>query len=351
MERDSSQMIQSVDQSTAVLVAVSFICVAGIGMTAATIDAANPVGADEGDPVVNPPSPRDAVDVGGSTGAGTGENSRGGTQVGQSYATLTTCVPFLDSTVGLLSVLAVVLAISGVIYYRFNFALALFAGWTILPPMMLGYFLTTDCGTSSGSLLGDAASGALGTSGKGPVGVGQVPPWVMLLFGVLVTGGAVALLYRSSGSEEIVVSQEKTSAEEVELDDFAAAAGRAADRIEEHDQDADNAVYQAWVEMTSLLDVESPETYSPGEFADEAVEAGMDQDDVRELTRLFNEVRYGEREVDPRGNRAVDVLRNIEQEYSSPANPDDSDAITADDRTTNMETDPDDEPSDGEVDR
>jgi hypothetical protein len=127
--------------------------------------------------------------------------------------------------------------------------------------------------------------------------------------------GAVGLLYRTMGEEEVVAVEDDAVEDGPDLDQFAEAAGRAADRIEEHNADVDNAVYRAWVEMTDLLDVDKPEMYTPGEFADTAVSLGMAEDDVNELTRLFNEVRYGGRDASTREDQALEILRNIEAEY------------------------------------
>ena len=127
--------------------------------------------------------------------------------------------------------------------------------------------------------------------------------------------GAVGMMYRSMSEEDVVVPSEDID-DEPDLDEFAAAAGRAADRIEEHAVDVDNAVYRAWVEMTDLIEVDNPDVYSPGEFAETAVDLGMDESDVSELTNLFNEVRYGDRDASTREDRAVSVLRNIESAYS-----------------------------------
>lgn len=99
---------------------------------------------------------------------------------------------------------------------------------------------------------------------------------------------------------------------------IADAAGRAADRLE--DSAADNDVYRAWREMTELLDVDRPEATTPRQFADAAVDAGMDPTDVEELTRLFEDVRYGETEPTAELNeRAKTVFRRIESEYGEPA--------------------------------
>ena len=94
-------------------------------------------------------------------------------------------------------------------------------------------------------------------------------------------------------------------------------AGRAADRIEEGSPgDGENEVYRAWREMTARLDIENPETTTPREFQRASVDAGMAPDDVRELTRLFERVRYGgESATAAREERAVQVLRRIESTY------------------------------------
>ena len=105
-----------------------------------------------------------------------------------------------------------------------------------------------------------------------------------------------------------------------------AAAGRAADRIEGR-ASVDNEVFKAWAEMTELLDLERPETVTPGEFAAEATAAGMDPDHVTELTDLFQAVRYGGKEPTPeRETRAVETLRKIEAAYANDADGEGADA-------------------------
>jgi hypothetical protein len=69
--------------------------------------------------------------------------------------------------------------------------------------------------------------------------------------------------------------------------------------------------------MTGYLDVDSPESSTPAEFADAAVDAGMSDGDVDELTRLFEEVRYGGKDpTDDRESRALAALRRIDSEYA-----------------------------------
>ena len=104
-----------------------------------------------------------------------------------------------------------------------------------------------------------------------------------------------------------------------EVAGIADAAGRAVDRITEGDPDAlDNEIYRAWLEMTRLLDVDRPATCTPGEFADAAVDAGLERQHVEGLTGLFEEVRYGGAESTRiREDRAVQTLERIESVYGS----------------------------------
>jgi len=76
-------------------------------------------------------------------------------------------------------------------------------------------------------------------------------------------------------------------------------------------------VYRAWAEMTAELEVDRPESSTPGEFATVAVDAGMAPEDVDRLTELFEEVRYGgHAPTDDREQAAVETLRRIESRYS-----------------------------------
>lgn len=95
-----------------------------------------------------------------------------------------------------------------------------------------------------------------------------------------------------------------------------AAAGRAADRIEETDE-FENEVYRAWAAMTDHLAVDRPESSTPAEFATAATAAGMDPADVARLTEVFEEVRYGgEEPTAERERAAVGTLRRIEATYA-----------------------------------
>ena len=140
-------------------------------------------------------------------------------------------------------------------------------------------------------------------------------PLVVLLAVLLVGGGVLALLVQFGTIEppgrrpdEDAPSEEATAVGE--------AAGRAADRIEAA-ADLDNEIYRAWREMTALLDVAAPDSSTPGEFAATAVGAGMDREDVAELTRLFEDVRYGGDEPTAAAEeRSIAILRRIEATYA-----------------------------------
>ena len=158
---------------------------------------------------------------------------------------------------------------------------------------------------------GNSSSG--GASGETVTDPPLLPVVLVLALTAAVLGTAVAVRRRSPAAPD------SSSDDDLDASEVAAvgrAAGRAADRIEEGD-DVDNEVYRAWREMTSLLDVSRPETHTAGEFEAAAVEAGMEPADVRELTDLFETVRYGGYEPEPTDERrAVELLRRIEERYS-----------------------------------
>jgi len=116
-------------------------------------------------------------------------------------------------------------------------------------------------------------------------------------------------------------------------DDDVTALGRTAGRaVAELDASADdNAVYWAWQEMTALLDIDDPDRTTPREFAARATATGLARDDVEELTRLFETVRYGDRQATAdRERRAREVFRRIETTYAGGADTTDPDTASGD---------------------
>ncbi|PSQ36407.1 hypothetical protein BRD05_03115 [Halobacteriales archaeon QS_9_70_65] len=164
---------------------------------------------------------------------------------------------------------------------------------------------------STGGAVGEGLLPAGGGSDGAAGAVSSSTPLIALFVAVAVAVVLVALLATGSDGR---AADETSNPDEGE--EPAAAVGRvaaaAADRIADGDADADNEVYRAWRRMTERLDVASPETTTPREFRQAAVEAGMDREDVAALTRLFESVRYGDREpTDDRERRAVETFRRL----------------------------------------
>jgi hypothetical protein len=135
----------------------------------------------------------------------------------------------------------------------------------------------------------------------------------LALLGLLVAG--LSLRGSDSADDDTPVVSSDAQSEAA----IGAAAGRAADDLEAHDEtELENAIYRAWAEMTDELSVDRPESSTPVEFARAAVEAGMAPDHVDELTDLFEEVRYGTAPpTDRREQQAIEALRRIERSYST----------------------------------
>lgn len=73
-----------------------------------------------------------------------------------------------------------------------------------------------------------------------------------------------------------------------------------------------NDVHRAWLAMVNSLPVERPWTRTPTECAEIARAAGADSDAVEQITRTFEEVRYGGRPVtDERRQRAREGIERL----------------------------------------
>jgi hypothetical protein len=262
---------------------------------------------------------------GGSGGSGPGDASGDGGILPAGNASApgeTLQIPFLAEITVILGVLVVI----GFLVYLYTYrraALKVFAAIAVVIGAL--YVLFSVLGFPSGSPMelppGMGSGGPLGGGGgdgggpdSGPTDQPSLPSVLLLLALVAALFGVVLAYLRTAPDGD-----DRTGTDENEGVDTAAvgeAAGRAADRME-RDESADNEVYRAWREMTGLLDIPDPETSTPGDFEAAAVEAGMGRDDVRELTRLFEDVRYGN--ADPsvaRERRAIDVFRRIEARYT-----------------------------------
>lgn len=89
--------------------------------------------------------------------------------------------------------------------------------------------------------------------------------------------------------------------------------------------DTSNDVYRAWSEMVSQLYVEDPHTKTPQEFAEAAVEDGMNPEAVGTITTLFEQVLYGDEDVsaeqEARAREAMERLDDSEPDAASSPEP------------------------------
>lgn len=255
-------------------------------------------------PVTDPADPT----TGESAAAGNGGERRpGGAPAPAVAASPAVAVAFLLLAVVVAAVLlrngdrAIAMAVGGVT------ALAALA--------VLAWLFAGGGSTAPGATDPVTGSTPAGGSGEDAGGGTATAPLVLLgtfLAGVCVVGAAVAV-HRWRGDAE---PDGESGAVDADPAAVGRAAGRAAERIRSETPTADNAVYRCWVEVTELADAEAPETYTPAEFAAAAVEAGMDEDDVEELRRLFEDVRYGDADPAARESRALSVFERIETAYA-----------------------------------
>ncbi len=227
-------------------------------------------------------------------------------------------IPFLFEIFVIAAAIAVAISILGMfVYWRETLqllaaAIALFAIIYVLFELLGTGALPQESPTGevgNGSFLGGGGGGDVETSQPSP-------PSVILLAILSLAFLATAIAIVRARGTPVPDTAEDEHAAGADPAAVGRAAGRAAERLE-GEADVDNEVYRAWREMTELLDVENPETSTPGEFATAAVEAGLGQSDVAELTRLFEDVRYGPAPPsEPLERRASTVFRRIQDRYA-----------------------------------
>jgi len=194
-------------------------------------------------------------------------------------------------------------------------------------PGLFLYLLLTSCTSNDFGFLNLADEGRPTQEGGGLMGgeSAVAPPSLstqLLLLVAVVTLVAVAALVLTGNHDQTEHEPDGDEEDEPEPEPVTdvravgAAAGRAADRIEDTDE-FENEVYRAWAAMTDHLAVDRPESSTPAEFATAATAAGMDAADVTRLTDLFEDVRYGGAEpTTEREETAVETLRRIEATYA-----------------------------------
>lgn len=228
-------------------------------------------------------------------------------------------VPFLSEVVTALALLGAVLALWYIYHnrrdvFRMALVVCVFGGALILLSRLVSPDSAMEFAGGPLGLQGGESAGA-GSGNDEPVTTAPPTQWVLVvvLAGLLFAGVVGVVARRTTTSEENADAAGESTDEARAVGQVA---GDAADRIEDG-TDPDNAVYQAWVDMTELLDVSRTATKTPGEFADAAVDSGIDADDVRELTALFERVRYGTETVSETDEQqAIELLRRIESTYT-----------------------------------
>jgi hypothetical protein len=319
-----------VKRDTAVALFLALLALLAIGIAAATLD--NPVSSSSGD----------------GFGSGSGDNSGSG-QDAEDTATPSNeseplgipgleegkveapspCYEWLDTKWVKLGLVSAILLVAGIVAYVTR--IPIFGVAVVIPLSFFTYIvflILTACSTFTLNFGGDISLGAAQPGGNNSSGGGMgtaaetVANQPSILLGVILVvlvGAAVVLLFFATGDTGEEPEEPEEMPPEPPTPDIGAvgrAAGDAADRIA-GEANAGNEVYRAWAEMTEHLAMEGPESSTPAEFAEAAVDAGMAPDDVRELTALFEEVRYGtETATEDRESRALAALRRIEEGYA-----------------------------------
>lgn len=270
------------------------------------------------------------LETGGSEGVGPGEGGGAGQQPAPTQPVAGgDAPPFLEYLVYAVLILIAVALVWYLLAYRRD-AVKMIAvvlavclvGGLLFAVLFQGFSPDLDPQT-----VGEPAT-ANNSSGGGDLGSGEgesdsfsTGPLLFVLSvitAIFVGGLLVSRRGGDSGSDAPPVVENEPDESGTDAAAVGSAAGRAADRIDDAGSDVDNEIYRAWKEMTDLLEVDRPDSSTPREFATAAVEAGIDREYVDELTRLFEEVRYGDVETTSEmETRAVDVLRRIEDEYAT----------------------------------
>lgn len=310
------------DRDTVVTLCIAALAIVALGAAAATLETAVSLGG-EGGGGIGSGSVDDSTGRGPSAGVLPPGNLAGDFDP--------ICFPKLRGPLAL-SVMGLAFLGCFALVYRYlrkPFSSAVVSGVIAMPVVGI-WLLLAFCGQRPDTTVVDSGPGiASATTNETWIpflsggGAGQVsgtvvstPSAVVFVLAGIAVVGAVVVLFAGRGDDTVGTDgPEPTSTADPDVAAVARAAGRAADRIA-GDAAVDNEVFRAWAAMTDALDIESPETVSPAAFETAAVDAGMASDDVAELRRLFEEVRYGgQTPNDERERQAVSALRRIEDEY------------------------------------
>lgn len=311
-----------VERRTALTALLAVLAVLALGISAATLDSATTT-TDSGGLGTGQTQDQQGAGSDSSSGLDLSDSSGGETNVN-----IQVCVDILRSVEAQLVLILLVSVLFGFIYRTTQSVIL--SGMTLVSllfPFFFVYLVLISCGQAptevAVSLSQEAANasglpsggGSSGTNASGEPASTPTSILAVLLFGAIL--GSIGLLLYSTGDDEDELADEPPETPPPERQAaVGTVAGRAADRLEA-DADVENEVYRAWREMTTHLDVEQPRSSTPAEFAAAAVDAGMNREDVTDLTEVFETVRYGDGDVTAeRERRAIDALRGIEATYA-----------------------------------
>lgn len=294
------------DPRTRTALLITVVAVFALGVSAATLDSTVEPGADGsgGGGGVQGPSETPDLEL---------DDPRGGDELPPIVARL-------------LAALFVLLALGSLVYgllYRKRAAVLI--GLLVGAAVVLWLFVQLlSLLTASDGTIGGLFGGLSGLAGGDGSGSGELRSVRNLALIVAVVGfaGLAAYLFTGSDRRSSVADDDgpdDETAVDDDVSDVGRIAGRIADQLENRDDDEplENRVYEAYREMTDRLDVPTEQSTTPQEFAEAAAERGMADDDVADLTALFEAVRYGgyaataDREAE-----AVETLRRIERRYT-----------------------------------
>lgn len=311
------------DRDTVFTLCIAALAIVALGAAAATLETAVNLGGGEGGSAIGSGSVDDST----GRGPGAGPLPPGG--LAGEFDPV--CFPILRGPLAL-SIMGLAFLGGFALVYRYlqePFSSIVVSGVLAMPVVGL-WILLAFCGRRPSPTTVDSEPGIPSTgtnetlipflsgggAGEATGTVVSAPSVVVLVLAGLALVGTGLVFLAGRGDDTVgtdAPDPDPTAAPDVAA--VARAAGRAADRIAD-DAAVDNEVFRAWAAMTDALDLESPETVTPAAFEAAAVDAGMAPDDVAELRRLFEAVRYGgQTPSDERERRAMSALRRIEAEY------------------------------------
>lgn len=240
-----------------------------------------------------------------SAGLGEGEGVGGGPSQGGPLGMEVEIIPLIPG--GWIPLVLGIIAVSGFVYAVVKLVLTILArDWAELKRflveagqkigiivliavaawLLFGLFDGSSGGGSTGILGGGESEGAGGSSSDTGI---QLPGLVGIAVVAAVVLFIAFLSLRRRGEDEETAPQPT-----IEPDTGGAVTGGGSERVTAAvpTTPADNDVYRAWLDLVDAAGV-SATRRTPAEVAERAVEAGVDEDATREITDLFEAVRYG----------------------------------------------------------